>query len=114
MSTWMSGDSDWIKSEREHEHKMKQLELEERKRDDSYRQWRSEQRAIKLAFVGITLAIAGVIGYAMFLWAQHSGERTRLDNEQRLACIEQGGTPTQVDGMNSESWMCLYLQREAG
>ena len=103
-------DMDWIAAERKHERDMKRLALEERKRQDAHEAWKAEERRMRLAlFLGI-LAAAGVFITIAVLVAQGARGNSKFDNEQRITCLEQGGTPTQ--NTSNSSWLCLYLQKE--
>ena len=103
---------EWIEQERKHEREMKRLELEEKKRRDDRDRWEREERRIRLALVVGLVSVVGLVAYGLYLWAGSAGENAQRDNQQRVACLEQGGTPTSTDPVNGDSWLCLFLQKE--
>jgi hypothetical protein len=93
-------DEGWIKAEREHEREMADIKFK-----NDYRQ--REALTTRIGFIAWALGAVGVVAILALLiynWQADSGERG-MELEQ--ACIEAGGTWTQIGG--SQSKMCVHI-----
>lgn len=95
-------DEGWIRAEREHELAMADIKFK-----NDYRQ--REALTTRIGYVAWAFGIVGVITVLALLiynWQADSGER---GTELEKACIEEGGTWTQIGGSTSK--MCVHIDR---
>lgn len=96
----MSGD-EWLTAERKHELEMAKVKADTAEAERRHRRDIAEQRTERVGYVMAGLTIAAIIlGIAWFFW-QSSGEKRAVQERIELACIERGGSWTNLGGTSS-------------
>jgi hypothetical protein len=97
----MTEDDGWIKAERAHEREMAEM-MNRNNRDR--RAHRNEMIGYIATAVAITLSVAALVA-GIYAWQHDAGKRGQ---QLELACIEAGGTWTQIGGGNA-SKVCVHI-----
>ena len=95
-------DEGWIKAEREHEREMAEAKFREAR-------FRRAAMTTRIGYVSTAVAAIGVVAILALLaytWQKSTGERGQ---ELEQACIEAGGTWTQIGGSTGK--VCVHIDK---